>query len=453
MSLSNYDYSKYPTWEQVKTPSGATYYVVPGTAFVYDPFLSQQKGKPVLWQNPKPQQDERAKAEKAAKDAASPLNQLLPVVGSTAGIVGSKYLIDALGPTSAATTAATTGGAQVAGQVAAQQAAQQAAAQGAGQTASLAAPELVDAGRVAGNVADVGANTMAFQDGLNFSNALSAAAVAKGGYDAQRGYEQGGEGVRSGLTTAGAGIGSLIMPGLGTAAGAAIGNTIGYGLQGSGWKNDLALLAAGGGITAPLIIARRMGVDLMHKTTKQVQQEHTQQLAEKAPEDAAWQNYLGGMRTQEVNKDAPFAGKYKTFDEYKKAGLQADDLTGVYGNLKTFGPEWAKLDFNKQKQVTQGLIDAGLYKSKKGEVEITDEDKAHEIKNQVLGIAKPTTATDAFAQGVGAKNLIGKIEPKPIVVNAEPPRSSTSSPGISKDGKVMSSKEIGKLLAKRMNKN
>ncbi len=50
-------------------------------------------------------------------------------------------------------------------------------------------------------------------------------------------------------------------------------------------------------------------------------------------------------------------------------------------------------------------------------------------------------------------NLIGKIEPKPIVVNAEPPRSSTSSPGISKDGKVMSSKEIGKLLAKRMNKN
>lgn len=411
MSLSNYDYSKYPTWEQVKTPSGATYYVVPGTAFVYDPFLSQQKGKPVLWQNPKPQQDEKAAAEKAAKDAASPLNQLLPVAGSTAGVIGAKYAVDALGPATAAEKLAEL---ELSKQIAAQTA-QQAAAQGAGQTASLAAPQIVDAGRVAGNVADVGANTMAFQDGLNFSNALSAAAVAKGGYDVQKGYEQGGEGVRSGLTTAGAGIGSLIMPGLGTAAGAAIGNVLGYGLQGSGWKNDLALLAAGGGITAPLIVARRMGVDLMHKTTKQVQQEHTQQLAEKAPEDATWQNYLGGMRTQEVNKDAPFAGKYKTFDEYKKAGLQADDLTGVYGNLKTFGPEWAKLDFNKQKQVTQGLIDAGLYKSKKGEVEITDEDKAHEIKNQVLGVPKPTTTADAFTQGMKAKSLIGK----PIVLGTK----------------------------------
>lgn len=407
MSLSNYDYSKYPTWEQVKTPSGATYYVVPGTAFVYDPFLSQQKGKPVLWQNPKPQQDERAKAEKAAKDAASPLNQLLPVVGSTAGVIGAKYAVDALGPATAAEKLAEL---ELSKQVAAKTA-EQAFAQGAGQTGSLAAPEIVDAGRVAGNVTDVAANTMPYQEGLNVSNALSALAVAKGSYDAYKGWEHGGEGVRSGLTTAGAGAGSLIGGPIGGAAGAAFGNIMGYGLQGDGWKNKLALLA-----TSPTLLgAKLLGVDLMHKTTKQVQQEHTQQLAEKAPEDQNWMNYLGGMRNQEVNKDAPFAGKYKTFDEYKKAGLQADDLTGVYGNLKTFGPEWAKLDFNKQKQVTQGLIDAGLYNSKKGEVVITDEDKAHEIKNQVLGVPTPTTTADAFTQGMKKQSLIGK----PLVLGAK----------------------------------
>ncbi len=452
MSLSNYDYSKYPTWEQVKTPSGATYYVVPGTAFVYDPFLSQQKGKPVLWQNPKPQQDERAKAEKAAKDAASPLNQLLPVAGSTAGVVGANYLINALNPaTSAATTAATTGGAQVAGQVAAQQAAQQAAAQGVGQTASLAAPEIVGAGRVAGQGAAEAGGGMLGEAGNYVAPALAAAIAAKGTYDAYKGWEHGGEGMRSGLTTAGAGIGSLMFgPGLGTAAGAAFGNVLGYGLQGDSWKNKAALLA-----TSPILLGAKLaGVDLMHKTTKQVQQERWGKLADNkiAGIDAAYaaNHPQGDTGVWDTGK---YAGQKWTFE--KASELAKEDpssFRSVYGNYATFGNDWNTYSDKQRDAITAGLLDANLYKSEKGDIIVTDEDKAHEIKNQVLGIAKPTTATDAFAQGVGAKNLIGKID-KPIVVNAEPPRSSTSSPGISKDGKVMSSKEIGKLLAKRMNKN
>lgn len=366
MSLSNYDYSKYPTWEQVKTPSGATYYVVPGTAFVYDPFLSQQKGKPVLWQNPKPQQDERAKAEKAAKDAASPLNQLLPVAGSTAGVIGAKYAVDALGPASAAEKLAE--------------------AELAKQTA-LQAPEIVSATTAGTEAAGAGV---------------------------------GAEAAGAGAGTAGAGSGFIgYGPLAGIAAGTYLAGKAAYdqlmdkqdnSAQGKFGRGQLAWST--GGLSE---VARAFGLNLGHKSTKQVQQEHTKQLADTAPEDTAWLNYLGGMRNQEVNKETPFAGKYKTFDEYKEAGLQADDLTGVYGNLKTFGPEWAKLNFNQQKQVTQGLIDAGLYNSKKGEVVITDEDKAHEIKNQVLGVPKPTTTADAFTQGMKKQSLIGK----PIVLGTK----------------------------------
>lgn len=226
--------------------------------------------------------------------------------------------------------------------------------------------------------------------GSYLGNAASALAIAKGGYDSYKGWENGGEGLRSGATTLGAGIGGLIGGPLGAGAGAAVGNTIGYGLQGSGWKNDAALLLATGGISAPLVIARRLGFNPIHKTTRQVQQEHSQQLSKLDPNNAVWQNYLGGMRNQVANKETPFAGKYKTFDEYKNAGLEAGDLTGVYGNLKAFGPDWSKLKLDQQKKVTQGLIDAGLYASKKGEVIITDEERAKQIRDSVLK-APPVT--------------------------------------------------------------
>lgn len=236
------------------------------------------------------------------------------------------------------------------------------------------------------NVAsEAGANAAATNASNYLGDAAAALAIAKGGYDTYKGWEQGGKGVRSGLTTAGAGIGSLIMPGLGTAAGAAFGNIMGYGLQGSGWKNKLALLG-----TSPILLGAKLaGVPLMHKTTKQVQQEHSQQLSELDPKNQQWQNYLGGMRNQVANKETPFAGKYKTFDEYKAAGLEAGDLTGVYGNLKAFGPDWSKLNFGQQQKVTQGLIDAGLYSSKKGEVVVSDEAKAREIKDSVLKALSP----------------------------------------------------------------
>jgi len=235
---------------------------------------------------------------------------------------------------------------------------------------------------IASGAANVGA-ALGSEAAGSFAGPLMA---AKGGYDVIKGFNRGGEGVRSGTTTLGAGIGSMIMPGLGTAAGAAVGNVVGYGLQGSGIKNDLALAA----VSPVLLGAKKLGIidKLMHKTTRQVAQEHTQDLLNQGKDNQNWQQYAAGMREQfnaaPPDKSKPFAGKYATWADYEKGGLDAADLTGVYGNLKVYGPEWANLTQEQRQAITQANIESGLYKSKKGEVEITDEKKAIENKNNVL---------------------------------------------------------------------
>jgi hypothetical protein len=95
------DYSQYASWEQVKAPGGQTYYRVPGTAYLYDSFLSQAKSRPVLWTDPRPQIAERDRLEREAREAASPLNQALPVVGTVGGAVLANHAVDWLSPASA----------------------------------------------------------------------------------------------------------------------------------------------------------------------------------------------------------------------------------------------------------------------------------------------------------------------------------------------------------------
>lgn len=127
----------------------------------------------------------------------------------------------------------------------------------------------------------------------------------------------------------------------------------------------------------------------MHKSTRDVAKGHTKDLL-KQSDDKQYQNYVSGMREQHnsapVDPSKPFAGKYATEEEYIRNGLEAADLTGVYGNIKTFGPDWTKLNFDQQKKVTQGLIDAGLYNFRKGEVEVTDADRAKQIYASTLGM-------------------------------------------------------------------
>lgn len=99
--MEGIDYNQYGSWEQVQAPTGQIYYKVPGSGYVYDPFLSAIKGRPVLWTNPEPQVAEKQKqedriraAEERAEYQASPEGQIVPVAGGVAGTVGAAYLVD-----------------------------------------------------------------------------------------------------------------------------------------------------------------------------------------------------------------------------------------------------------------------------------------------------------------------------------------------------------------------
>jgi hypothetical protein len=197
----------------------------------------------------------------------------------------------------------------------------------------------------------------------------------------------------------GASIGTMALPGIGTVAGALGGNLIGYGLQGDGIKNDLAL----GAIAPPLLIAKKLGLTdkLIRKTTRQYAQENTKALLEQGQDDPVYQAYVQGMREQynsaPPDPSKPFAGKYKSWDEYKQAGLEAADLTGVYGNIKAYGPAWAKLTQEQRQAVTQANINSGIYDSKKGDVIITDEAKAKANFDAVVNSGATASPTQPAA--------------------------------------------------------
>ena len=200
-------------------------------------------------------------------------------------------------------------------------------------------------------------------------NAILPAAGAFGAYDLLSNDYGAGRGALQGAAS-GAAIGSFFGP-PGAAVGAGVGGLIGLGKS-----------------------------FFNHETTRDVAKKHTSDLLSKHKDDPNYQSYVSNIR-QQYNAPPPdpshpfHGGQYSTFEEYKQAGLDPADLTGVYGNLKTFGNQWTNLDAEKQKAVTQGLINAGLYTSKKGEVEITDQAKAKAIFDSVTGKAPAAQPTPA----------------------------------------------------------
>lgn len=195
------------------------------------------------------------------------------------------------------------------------------------------------------------------------SQGLGAAGAAYGAYQAFKGIKDKNP-MQAGMGGLGAGLGL---------------NAMGYALGPWGWAATLA---------APTALAA-MNKLFDHESTRDVAKRHTKELGKMGQGDVDWGRYLGAMREQHnappPDPSKPFhGGQYSTWDEYKKAGLDASDLTGVYGNLKSFGPDWSRLNFDQQKAVTQGLIDNDLYKSKKGEVIVTDENRARAVMSDIL---------------------------------------------------------------------
>ena len=165
-----------------------------------------------------------------------------------------------------------------------------------------------------------------------------------------------------------------------------------------------------------------LGVGLTaHESTRDSAKRKTGSLMKQGKDNPAWQAYLQGMRKQyEKAPTGPaFAGKYNTFDEYKKAGLESGDLTGIHGNLKTFGPDWAGYGMDRQKQIVQALIDADLYHSKKGEVEISDAIKAKALRDQILKTALPVAAKNVSQPSVVVAPSANLGSTAPIVTYTE----------------------------------
>lgn len=296
---------------------------------------------------------------------------------------------------------------------------------------------------LAGQAAGSGAATAAA--GLPASEAASvaynaAATEAGGGMAAGGGLGVGGIGGSLGTAgTAGLGaMGALYGAGLYNYGGRGVlkdgGDTADYvdlALQANpltAWVNPVVDVFGGGSVGKSL--------GLGHKSTRERTAENTQRLREQNPEDAQYQNYVQGMRQQyeqaPLDPSKPFAGKYGSWGEYEKAGLEAGDLTGVLGNIDTFGKDWTSLGFDEQKAKTQQLIDAGQYYSKDGEVKIRDAEKARQIFNSGAAPQSPGRDNVFVSNRDGDTNAPIQI---PRIGPEQPARSQTLSPGIGLDGK------------------
>lgn len=245
-------------------------------------------------------------------------------------------------------------------------------------------------------------------------NAILPVAGAIGAYDLFKNKRRGARGIGQGAAS-GAALGSYFGP-WGAGAGAILGGAAGA---------------------------------LQRESTRDVQKRHTKDLENVAPNDPIYQAYVRGMREQHNSEppdpSKPFAGKYGSWDEYKKAGLEAADLTGVHGNIKEYGPEWAKLSFDQQKAITQANIDAGNYDSRKGEVNFVDRNKARQIFDQFkangfnVPAAAPPAAQGNVQQAIADVNSSTGFKGPLMIPQATAPqpikRSMTRSPGIGLDGK------------------
>lgn len=232
------DYSQYGSWQKVVAPTGQTYYKVPGTGYLYDPFLSKSKGRPVLFQDPTQAISDRDAAAKAAKEASSPMAQILPVAGMAAGQLGMDYVSGLIAGPKAVGIApgggvimsdGTIKGATAIGQ---QVAAPATTAAGAFSSGVSGIGPVASGGEYAGALGGAPATTAA--PGGMFSlggigsagNLILPAAGAVGALDLFANKRSGGRGALQGAAS-GAAIGSFGGP-PGAIAGAVIGGTLGY---------------------------------------------------------------------------------------------------------------------------------------------------------------------------------------------------------------------------------
>lgn len=381
--------------------------VIDGVKLILDPVASVAAKRPKYRPDPA-QQKEYAYNHGFAERPKEPASALegLGMVGAQAatGILGQQ-LGGSLGGSLAGKTAeetAKTGLSEVGQQVLQNQTGQQAGQSLANLPSSGGSPIPVGTDASGGTLMSDGSIVPPSEGGSFFTtpgsestlgSLASAAAVAKGGYDTYKSMQsgQGGKGLQAGLGQIGAGIGGYTFGPVGAVVGAGMGSTLGYGIKNRDTvKGNLALLATNPLALGVNLVGKALGYDplgaMTHESTRFKTAQNTQKLLE-ASDDPTYQAYVQGMREQ--FKEAPKGNAYKggqfaTFDEYKKAGLDPTDLTGVYGNIKAYGPQWANMTEDQRIAVTQLNINDGLYDSEKGDVILTNEEKAKQNLYKII---------------------------------------------------------------------
>lgn len=421
--MNDYDYSQYYNWEPVQLPTGATYYIVPGTGWAYDPFTSSQTGKVQLFSNPKQRvadekqtRDEHDAAISLAKKQSGVGQQLMGVGLPIAAGLGGKYLYDnylAKEAVSAATKTAAT---------AAQTAATTPAAASSGlmnygnyasglqtspyslgvDTSLTGAPAVpsfgfdTDLAQVLDTqVAPLGTNTGATAMARLSPDALNAAA-GETTTPESTGFLSGLTAQAPGTTLMGnATLGSM-LPAAGIAAGLYTGMQ-----QFGGIKNAFKGKKLSGMQQAALALPT-FGASLLwnhipglvHKSTKQYEAERWGDLADKGI-TGAQEAFAAGHAADDdhIWKEGPTAGKeWNWEDAVMRAKAKPSEFRGVYGNFDTFGNDWATYDPAQQDKIVTRLIDENLYDPDKGDITISDKDRARKIKDEVLS-SDPATST------------------------------------------------------------
>lgn len=421
-NLGGVDFSEYMNWRKITAPTGAIYYVVPGTGYVYDPFLSASKGRPVLWTNPQPSVDEKKKVEDErqaqidlVKRQASLAGQLLPVVGPAAGTIGAKYAIDALGPATnvekLAEAKAAADLSNLGGVAQATTPATEAFTQGAGlasqageavgvQSLNNGGVLMSDGSVTTASALESGASSAPAVAPSALSQGLGALGVAAGAYGAYKGFEDKNP-LTAGMGGAGIGLGL---------------NSLGYALGPWGWAASLA-------IPAGLALANKLGDKDMWKTERdklnKLKESGTyipDEILQGMPSRGRTKEELLGFEQAKI--DAGQYGNTTFAGSRKESDLTPQDIWG-YSAFAEKDPQWFQRSEAERLSTAQRALDSGAVQEHHGTIDIDWSKMGDGSAAEVQAATPPGTA---------------------------PVRSSTRSPGIDLNGN-----RIGQQLAQRMN--
>jgi hypothetical protein len=363
--------------------------------------------------------DANNQASKAAQGSLS--NDLAGVGGQVAGVVGGSYLGNQIFNSGSSSTAQTGGqvGSQGAGQ-----AANQSIGAGAN-SGSSAASSLPNAGPspAAYPMASNPDGTILMSDGTSQAASAGNTFGELGGAGPVLGVV--GQGVRIGKAgadayQAGRGKGGVE----GTKAGIKDGNGP------LGWINKLEPFSA-----QAKALGGFLGGVFGSPTTTQTINSRWSDLANSGaitPEQLAAKQADLSRSAKDRSQD-PISGKMwnlqTALDRVKAGGGASDEFGQVAGNYQTFGKDWNTYTPDQKRAITMANAQEGNFSSKKGDVLFADENKAKQIRDQIIG--GTTSTKDLYAKyGLDYNKAMQGLQPQSN--NGSPgmrPQSNNGSPG------------------------